>query len=367
MRALALIVGLVISLSAAADIGSVTELTGAATIKRGRDTITVVKGTPIVTNDRVDTKNGRVKITFKDNTTVNITESSSLIIDDFVYDPKSNSGKLALKAAAGTVRYVSGGIAHNNPNAVKINTPTAAIAVRGTDFVMAVNETGGSMMMLMPACEIEQNINLKGLTCGTGAIDVETPAGIVKMNRPYQATLVETAGQIPTPPVIVNLNGAPINNNLMIAPPQTSDGQNVITAARAAAVKTGDAKRSRDSRDGDAEQQAATTQASQSNSKKRETDDTAIAVKTNKDDKPEPSVVATANPNVLKLYKDKSNTEQIGWIYESLSVNNNNYVNIILPVGTQVQVIVSQDMVTNGYNFSGNRAVGQIAITQNYR
>ena len=126
-----------------ANIGSVTESTGVASIKRGKETIQIAKGTVIEMNDKVETKSGRVKIVFKDDTTVTVTESSALVIDDFVYDPKSGAGKLGLKAAAGTVRYVSGSIA-KDPKNVKINTPTAAIAVRGTDFVMAVGETGSS-------------------------------------------------------------------------------------------------------------------------------------------------------------------------------------------------------------------------------
>ena len=160
MKIASFIAGLLIASSAWADIGSVTESSGTAIIKRGKDTIQIAKGTEIKINDKVETKNGKVKIVFKDDTNVTVTESSSLVIDDFVYDPKSGTGKLGLKAAAGTVRYVSGSIA-KDPKNVKINTPTAAIAVRGTDFVMAVSETGASMIMLMTTFELEQNVKLK--------------------------------------------------------------------------------------------------------------------------------------------------------------------------------------------------------------
>jgi hypothetical protein len=171
----ALLVLLCLHTAVFANIGSVTDLSGSAVIKRGKETITVVKGTVVETNDKVETKGGVVNIKFKDDTTVKVTENSSLIIDDFVYDPKNAAGgKLSLKAASGTVRYVSGNIAHNNPNSVKINTPTASIAVRGTDFVMAVDEVGKSLIMLMPTCELPQVVNLKGLTCGSGKIDVDS-------------------------------------------------------------------------------------------------------------------------------------------------------------------------------------------------
>ena len=391
MRVVSLIIGLIVAGSAWAEIGSVTESSGTAIIKRGKDTIQIAKGTLIETNDKIETKNGKVKIVFKDDTNVTVTESSSLIIDDFVYDPKSGAGKLGLKAAAGTVRYVSGSIA-KDPKNVKINTPTAAIAVRGTDFVMAVSETGASMIMLMPTCEIEQNVNLKGLTCGSGAIDVETPAGIVKLTRPYQATLVETLNGMPSPAVIVALNGMAIGNNLMVNPPRTTTGVNVIAAARAAAVATGDAKKGdnkdkkeeKDDKDDAKEerQHAANKEGGGARSSKQgrsasEGDEdpenrTKVGLDTKESNKDAlandvAAVSDTENPYVKKLWKDKSETQQVGWQYESLSPNSRNYANVVMPINTQVLVVVTQDMQTNSWNFSSGKAVGQIVINQNYR
>jgi hypothetical protein len=390
MRVASLIAGLLIASSAWADIGSVTESSGTAIIKRGKDTIQIAKGTLIKVNDKVETKNGKVKIVFKDDTNVTVTESSSLVIDDFVYDPKSGAGKLGLKAAAGTVRYVSGSIA-KDPKNVKINTPTAAIAVRGTDFVMAVSETGASMIMLMPTCEIEQNVNLKGLSCGSGAIDVETPAGIVKLNRPYQATLVETLNGIPSPAVIVALNGMAIGNNLMVNPPRTTTGLSVIAAARAAAVATGDAKKDGkkddkddkdDAKDGEKQQVASKGEKGggnrsykQGRSANEGDENLDIATKVGLDTAANKDAVIndvaavgdTENPYVKKLWKDKSETQQVGWMYESLSPNSRNYANVVMPIDTKVQVIVTQDMQTNSWNFSSGKAVGLIVINQNFR
>ena len=393
MKIALFIIGLLVAGAAWADIGSVTESSGTAIIKRGKDTIQIAKGTEIKINDKVETKNGKVKIVFKDDTNVTVTESSSLVIDDFVYDPKSGAGKLGLKAAAGTVRYVSGSIA-KDPKNVKINTPTAAIAVRGTDFVMAVSETGASMIMLMPTCEIEQNVNLKGLTCGSGAIDVETPAGIVQLNRPYQATLVETLNGIPSPAVIVALNGMAIGNNLIVNPPRTTTGVSVIAAARAAAVATGDAKKGDnkdkkdekddkdDAKDGEKQQVAGKGEKGSGNRSYKqgrsanegdEDLDTAtkvgLDIAINKDAlSSEVSAVSdTDNPYVKKLWKDKSETQQVGWLYESLSPNSRNYANVVMPLNTQVQVTVTQDMQTNQWNFSAGKPQGQIVINQNYR
>jgi hypothetical protein len=376
MRAALFLAGLFLAGSVWADIGSVTESSGVAVIKRGKETITVAKGTVVAMNDRIETKNGKVKVVFKDATAVTVTESSALVIDDFVYDPKSGSGKLGLKAAGGTVRYVSGAIA-KDPKNVKINTPTAAITVRGTDFVMAVGETGSSMIMLMPTCEIEQNINLKGLTCGSGAIDVETPSGTVSMNRPYQATIVETAGQAPMPPVTVNLSGAPIGTNLLITPPKTAGGVSIVTAARAAAERTGDARRDgKDDKDDakDSEKQQVASKQNDDKQKqgsqqaKETTTTVQQVIDTTKLDI-KVGDVSTENPNVKKVWKDKSETQQVGWQYESLSSSGNNYANINLTMDTKALVIVTQDRVVDAFNFNtqSTKSYGLIVINQTYR
>ena len=363
-----------------ADIGSVTTVTGTAIIKRGSSVVTIVKGTPVEMNDRVETKNGEVNIVFKDDTSVKVTSSSALVIDDFVYDPKSKSGKLGLKAAEGTVRYVSGNIAHNNPNSVNIKTPTAAIAVRGTDFVMAVDETGKSAIILMPTCEIEGNVNLKGLTCGSGKIDVESGGHIVHMDKPYMATLVETLSAPPLPPVIVELMNTPIGNNLMLSPLKTPGGILIQVAARQAAEKTGDAKKRDDTKKDDSkasdntpslvEQVAVNSGNVGPNNKKFSEEDGKIItiVDKLKSEGVDVKDKTTGDEHVYSLYKDASKTQQNGWGYESLSSSGHNYANIVLPLNTQVVVVVTQDRITDAFNFaSSGKSQGSIVINQNWK
>ena len=368
-----------ISTAAVADIGSVIDLSGTAVIKRGKDTVAVVKGIPIETNDKVETKNGVVNIKFKDNTTVKVTENSSLVIDDFVYDPKNAAGgKLSLKAASGTVRYVSGNIAHNNPNSVKINTPTAAIAVRGTDFVMAVDETGKSMIMLMPTCELEQSVNLKGLTCGSGKIDVDSGSTIIRLDKPYQATVVETATTAPSPPVIVNLSNTPIGNNLIIRPPSTLSGLGIQQAARSAAQKTGDAKHDDDKKDSK-DPSSAEAKATDDQRKDREeksassqaAEERALALLNELKDK---GVKVTDKPyeneHVVGIFKnDNPNLNQLGWGYMSLSPSGHNFTAISLTNDNKLLVVVTQDRQTDAYNFAGgyNKPQGSIVINQSYK
>ena len=373
---------LLISITAHAQIGSITEFSGSATIKRGKDSIAAQKGTAIEQNDKIETKNGKLKIVFKDDTQVSVTEHSSLVIDDFVYDPKSGKGNLGIKAAGGTVRYVSGALA-KDPKQVKISTPTAAIAVRGTDFVMSVNETGGSMVILMPSCDWATSA-IKGISCSSGKIDVESGTNIVSMNRPYQATLVETAGQPPTPPITVNLFGTAIGNNLQIAPPRTMAGRNVVAAARAAAAATGVTKENKKESKEDKEDKEDNEDNSSSEAEMRQvaekSEDKEVADETDKkiavvaEEKEEVKATATQasssekeNLNLFALYADKSKNKQIGWMYESVSGNGRNYANVTQVMGTQIQVSITQDMQTVSHNFSSGRAIGSITIIQTSR
>ena len=146
-----------------------------------------------------------------------------MLIDDFVFDPKaSDAGKLALKVGAGTVRYASGQIAKNNPQQVNIKTPTAAIAVRGTDFTMTVDETGQSLVVLLPSCKDDKDVKkyeLEENKCKVGKIDVSTLNGIVTLDKAFEATFVTSATIPPTPPRVLNIVEGKIGNGLIISRP----------------------------------------------------------------------------------------------------------------------------------------------------
>ena len=214
-----------ISTTVEAAVGTITEqANNPASIQRSKTTLTGTKGTGVEMQDEVKTSQGKVGITFADETKVQINEGSRLVIDDFVYDPKNKeAGKLALNMASGTVRYASGAIAHNNPSKVAINTPTATIAVRGTDFTATVDELGASTIILLPSCadkvKTVDQLDPKDKNCVTGIIDVITDAGVVTLDRPFQATRVDSRSTAPTKPVTLNLSIDAMNGLLILSPP----------------------------------------------------------------------------------------------------------------------------------------------------
>jgi len=208
-----------------AGVGKVTEQTGPTEILRDRKSISSSVNTTVEMNDTVSTARAKAELTFEDKTTVKLTEHSKMIIDDFVYDPKKGTGKLAVNMALGTARYASGQIAKNNPQQVSIKTPTATIAVRGTDFSMTVDELGRSLVMLLPSCDNK--------VCVTGAIEVSNLAGVVILDVPYQATMVSSLSTPPSQPTVIKIDQANINNMLIISkPPEIPDDTNAGTAKK---------------------------------------------------------------------------------------------------------------------------------------
>ena len=220
---------LFLAIQAQANIGSVTDFTGSAAIERdeGFEVYDVENDLAVEMMDVVATAMGKVRIEFLDDTLVDVTEHSRLIIDDFVYDPDTGEGSLGLKASLGTIRYASGKIAKNSRQNVVITTPSAVIGVNGTDFAMIVNEIGGSMITLLPSCDSS------GL-CVTGEISVTTDIGYVIMNKAFETTYVDAAGVKPTKPVILDLDEEMMTNLLIIRKVEEVDPDGSIAAKKAA-------------------------------------------------------------------------------------------------------------------------------------
>lgn len=204
----------------AASIGKVTEQTGpVAEIRRNKDVIPSKVESSVETNDAIVTANVRIGITFKDDSKVQITEQSRLVIDSFVFDDsKQDAGKLGLRVALGTARFASGQIAKHSPQNLKVETPTATVGVRGTDFTLTVDEIGRSLIILLPSCPTGyRNIERD---CVVGEITVTSDMGTVVMNRAFQATVITAREVNPSRPSILKLTQEQINNLLIVTPPR---------------------------------------------------------------------------------------------------------------------------------------------------
>jgi hypothetical protein len=95
-------------------------------------------GTPIFVEDVVETEAGSVGLTFKDGSRISIGPNSRVQFTEFAFAPTEGRLSFIVDFFRGTLMYVSGVIAKLSPDAVKVRTPVATVAVRGTRFLAEV-------------------------------------------------------------------------------------------------------------------------------------------------------------------------------------------------------------------------------------
>ena len=128
----------------------------------GQDSIgrQATTGDPIYLNDEIATDaNTNLQILLKDQTVFSIGPDSSIIFDEFVYDPASDvEPTLSATVTKGAFKFISGKVSKANPQGMKLNLPNATASIRGTSVAGRVREDGSSDVVLL-----------------SGAIAVNTP------------------------------------------------------------------------------------------------------------------------------------------------------------------------------------------------
>ena len=199
------------------EIGEISEFRGNGEVLRqaGGDKLLAELALNIFSYDDVRTGNGRMAIEFLDSSVLKLTEHSKVVIDNYIFDPDPSKSKLALNMASGTARFITGALGKINKENISIRTPSATIAIRGTDFTTTVDELGRSLIILLP--------DATGKT--SGEISVTTWSGTEILDRPFQATMVSTFESRPTKAVVLgNLTLGLIDNMLIVnKPPEVQE------------------------------------------------------------------------------------------------------------------------------------------------
>lgn len=84
--------------------------------------------------------NGSLGVTLRDNTVMSFGPKTEFVVDEYLYAPGKGDLRLSARMVKGTLHYVSGTIARLRPEAVTIRTPTGVVGVRGTEFLLLVEE-----------------------------------------------------------------------------------------------------------------------------------------------------------------------------------------------------------------------------------
>jgi hypothetical protein len=146
MRVSACAIALVLAASLASaqepvSAGRIKIASGSAFIVRANDTIPAQAGQDVYQADTLRTGNdGRLGLTLKDDTRLSLGPNSEIRLDRFAFAPAEGRLEFVLKVVRGVAAYVSGRIAKMAPDAVRLETPSAIVGVRGTTVVMRVPE-----------------------------------------------------------------------------------------------------------------------------------------------------------------------------------------------------------------------------------
>ena len=202
------------SLYASEPIGSISEHTGEAYLTRDLDETPISVGDiipPVLLNDTAETKNGRMVIKFLDDAALDMTEYTKAYLDTVYYDPDPSKSKMTMRFVQGTARFTSGRLGMVPKKNIDLSTPTAQIAVRGTDFTTTIDELGRTLVILLP----------DKFGGPSGVIDVFNDGGTTTLDQAFQATMVSSFDSPPTNPVtITNLTVSMIDNMFIVNPPQ---------------------------------------------------------------------------------------------------------------------------------------------------
>ena len=145
LRALALCFLLLTCLGTRAEeapVGYVKTVSGEASVTTGPNRTAAQLGTPLYIGSQLKTGHkGSLGVTFKDDTVMSFGPDTELTVDQYLYAPGQGKLKLAATLTRGSLNYISGVIAKLQPDAVSVTTPTGTIGVRGTQFVVKVEDS----------------------------------------------------------------------------------------------------------------------------------------------------------------------------------------------------------------------------------
>ena len=181
---------------------------------------------------------GQAQILFLDRSTLSVGPNADVVIDKFVYSPETDDGSLAIKATKGILRFVGGALSKHE-DAVKIETPTAIIGIRGGIALIEIAANGATRATFIFGEELTVS-SLNGATThirrpGFAAV---AEVGAPKPSAPVKASVEQIATILtklaPPPPVKSAAPSVSIPSN---APPGAKSA--ILSAGPGSTAKPG--------------------------------------------------------------------------------------------------------------------------------
>ena len=123
------------------DVGQVKTVKGTVHVERDGKYLPASVGMPIRQADSLVTgADGAVGVTFSDNSLLSTGPNSVLVVERYNFNSTTHAGRFEASLNKGTLAVVSGKMVKQSPDAMKVRTPAAIMGVRGTEFVVQVEE-----------------------------------------------------------------------------------------------------------------------------------------------------------------------------------------------------------------------------------
>ena len=125
----------------AKEAGQIKVAKGSANVQRDGQTLAATPGMKVQSADVLVTgADGSIGVTFLDNSLVSTGPNSVFAIDKFVFDSTTHAGSFDGSLKRGTLAAVSGKMVRQAPESMRIRTPASIMGVRGTEFVVHVED-----------------------------------------------------------------------------------------------------------------------------------------------------------------------------------------------------------------------------------
>jgi hypothetical protein len=125
----------------AEDVGQIKIAKGTVQVERDGARLPAEVGMGIRQSDILITgADGSAGVTFSDNSLLSTGPNSVLVVDNYTFDSTTHAGQFDASLKKGTLAVVSGKMVKQTPGSMRVRTPAAIMGVRGTDFVVQVDE-----------------------------------------------------------------------------------------------------------------------------------------------------------------------------------------------------------------------------------
>jgi hypothetical protein len=150
----------------------------------------LVIGSDVVFRERViTTDEGQAQILFLDQSSLMVGPNSTVVIDEFVYDPTTSKGSIAATLTQGSFRYIGGKLSKQGNATLK--TPVATIGIRGSDVTVTFDRAKNQAEVVTT----HGTANVQ--TLGGGVLGLRTGFGAtIAADRPLAPPTALTAAQI---------------------------------------------------------------------------------------------------------------------------------------------------------------------------